>query len=178
MLTEPALSTGGQPMLATLLKPKVDLAALVLRWGIAAIFLVHGYFKLMQDFLLFPPSLMTFEQQVALGWAEVIIGGAVAIGLLSRLAALVTIVHQIGAIVLVTGGRALAGPEINRTGADYTRVGPEFNLVLIALCVGIILLGSGMFSLDHLLKRLVLGAEPGAAPESHAPGNLTAAHSR
>ena len=31
--------------MANLLAPKVDLAALVIRLGLAAIFIVHGYFK-------------------------------------------------------------------------------------------------------------------------------------
>jgi uncharacterized membrane protein YphA (DoxX/SURF4 family) len=168
MHAKPALSIGGQDMLTTLLKPKVDLAALVLRWGIAAIFLVHGYFKIVQTEPLLPESIMTFEQQIVLAWTEMVIGGAVAIGLFSRLAALVAIGHQIGAIVLITGKRALAGPEINMSGADYTKVGPEFNLVLIALCLGVILLGSGIFSLDYPLRRLVLGAETEEASGSHA----------
>jgi uncharacterized membrane protein YphA (DoxX/SURF4 family) len=167
-------------MFASLLKPKVDLASLAIRWGIAAIFLVHGYFKLVQQY----PLLQQFsmEEQTIIGWAEVAIGGMMFFGLFSRIAALAAIAHQIGAIVMVTGRRALAGFDrralagfdMNMTGADYTRVGPEFNLVIVALCLGVILLGSGAFSVDACLMRLMTrsgsDAPAPAAPKAMATG--------
>jgi uncharacterized membrane protein YphA (DoxX/SURF4 family) len=159
-------------MFASLLKPKVDLASLAIRWGIAAIFLVHGYFKLVQQYPLLPQFSM--EEQTIIGWAEVAIGGMMFIGLISRIAALAAIAHQIGAIVMVTGRRALAGFDMNMTGADYTRVGPEFNLVIVALCLGVILLGSGAFSVDACLMRLMTrsgsDAPAPAAPKAMATG--------
>ena len=139
-------------MMTNLLAPKVDLAALIIRLGLAAIFIVHGYFKVYQDNPLLEQ--MDMSTQLAVGWAEIICGLALAGGLLSRPAALVMIVVQVAAIVLVTGSRALSGPAIQATGADYTKVGPEFNLALIAMCVGVILLGSGSVSVDHFLMRL------------------------
>jgi uncharacterized membrane protein YphA (DoxX/SURF4 family) len=138
-------------MLANLMKPKVDGAALVLRLGLAAIFIVHGTFKLYQDAPLL--AALSLSTQIALGWIEVICGVLLAIGLLSRLATVPLIIEQITAIVVVTWPRALRGPAITPTGADYTKVGPEFNLVLIAMCFAVILLGSGVFSVDHYLNR-------------------------
>jgi uncharacterized membrane protein YphA (DoxX/SURF4 family) len=150
-------------MLAKLLAPKVDLASLILRWGLASLFIVHGYFKIVQDQPLL--SELSASTETAVGWAELICGGALALGLFSRLASLALVVLQVGAIVLVTGKYALRGPVIYPAGADYTRVGPEFNLVVIALCVGVILLGSGVFSLDHLLGRLLRGKKVETANE-------------
>jgi uncharacterized membrane protein YphA (DoxX/SURF4 family) len=139
-------------MLANLLKPKADLASLILRWGLAALFLVHGFFKLVQQQPLMP--LLSPSTEMAVGWAELLCGLALALGLLSRLAAAVVIALQVAAIVLVTGKLALLGPDITATGADYTKVGPEYNLLVIVACVAVILLGSGVVSLDHLLVRL------------------------
>jgi uncharacterized membrane protein YphA (DoxX/SURF4 family) len=149
-------------MFTSMLKPKVDLTSLVIRWGLAAVFLVHGYFKLVQDFPL-RPELSLYEQTLV-GWAETIIGTAMALGLLSRIAALAGIVHQVLIIILVTGKLALAGFEMTPWGADYTRVGPEFNLVIIALFLGVILLGSGVFSLDGLVLRLLSRSKHEALP--------------
>jgi uncharacterized membrane protein YphA (DoxX/SURF4 family) len=139
-------------MLANLLKPKVDLAALLLRWGLASLFVVHGFWKVMQEEQLLAQLSMSTEK--AVGWAELVCGLALALGLLTRLAALGVIALQVGAIALVTGGRALRGPEINPTGADYMKVGPEYNLLIIVACLAVVLLGSGAVSLDHLIGRL------------------------
>jgi uncharacterized membrane protein YphA (DoxX/SURF4 family) len=145
-------------MLTNLLKPRVDLASLVMRWGLAAIFLVHGYFKLVQDFPL-RPDLMGMTEQTLLGWAEMVIGAAMALGLCARLAALAGIAHQLAIIVMVTGRLAFAAFEMMPWGADYTRVGPEFNMAISALFVGVLVLGSGKFSVDGLVMRLVGGAK-------------------
>src|ERR1700681_3624776 len=99
-------------MFTSLLKPKADLTSLVIRWGLAAVFLVHGYFKLVQDFPL-RPELNLYEQTLV-GWAETIIGAAMALGLLSRIAALAGIVHQVLIIILVTGKLALVGFDMTR----------------------------------------------------------------
>jgi uncharacterized membrane protein YphA (DoxX/SURF4 family) len=140
----------GEPMFANLLKPKTDLAALMLRMGLAAIFIVHGSMKIAQSASLLP-DVMSLQMQNVLGWTELISGVALAVGLFSRLAALVIIPLQLGAIVRVTWRRALAGPAFEAQGVDFMKVGPEFNIVLIAMCLGVILLGSGVVSLDHVL---------------------------
>jgi uncharacterized membrane protein YphA (DoxX/SURF4 family) len=150
-------------MFTSMLKPKVDLTSLVIRWGLAAVFLVHGYFKLVQELPL-RPELMSMTEQTVIGWAEMIIGVAMMIGLLSRIAALAGIAHQVAIINMVTGRLALAGFEMTPWGADYTRVGPEFNLVIIALFLGVILLGSGVFSLDGLVLRLLSRSKHEALP--------------
>jgi putative oxidoreductase len=149
-------------MFAKLLEPQVDLAALLLRWGLAAIFVVHGYIKVTVGFPLIPDFHPT--AQTAVGWVELICGLALAVGLLSRVAALGILALQVGAIILVTGQYALTGLTLRPTGADFTKVGPEYNLVLIVLGLGVIVLGGGAASLDHLLGSLRRGPVARAVP--------------
>jgi uncharacterized membrane protein YphA (DoxX/SURF4 family) len=141
-------------MLAYLLKPHTDIASLLLRWMLASIFVVHGYFKIDQEYSLDIPG-VSLETQMAVGWTEMICGGLMMVGLLTRLACLPLIAVQIGAIAMVTWHGALMGPILRQSGADYTKVGPEFNLALITMCVVLIIQGAGAISLDHLLVTLL-----------------------
>jgi uncharacterized membrane protein YphA (DoxX/SURF4 family) len=152
-------------MPTNLLKPHVDFAALLLRLGLAAIFIVHGVMKIVQEYPLIDEKIVSFGAQTAAGWMELICGILLAIGLFSRLACIPLIIEQILAIYLITGARALAGPAIQAGGADYTRVGPEFNLVLITMCLAVIVLGSGVISVDHWLLT-VMNRKKGAAMSS------------
>jgi uncharacterized membrane protein YphA (DoxX/SURF4 family) len=155
-------------MPTNLLKPHVDFAALLLRLGLAAIFIVHGVMKIVQEFPLIQEEIISFGAQTAAGWVELVCGILLAIGLFSRLAAIPLIIEQIMAIYLVTGARALAGPAIQASGADYTKVGPEFNLVLITMCLAVIALGSGVMSVDHCL-RMMMSRRKGASGVSSVP---------
>jgi uncharacterized membrane protein YphA (DoxX/SURF4 family) len=148
-------------MLAKLLKPQADVASLLLRWALAALFTVHGAIKLVQDYPLIPTMSMTM--QTVVGVAELTCGVALALGLLSRLAALGMIVVQAGAIMLETWKYALQGPTIEPSGADFSKVGPEFNAVLITMCACVMVLGSGVVSLDHFLMKWWSGRKTGAA---------------
>jgi uncharacterized membrane protein YphA (DoxX/SURF4 family) len=166
-------------MLANWLKPQVDLAALLLRLGLAAIFCVHGGFKVVQTLPLLDE--LTLASQTALGWTELICGILLALGLLSRLSALVLAALQVGAIILFTGHLALRGPMIGPRSADYTVVGPEYNLVLIAMCLCVVLLGSGAISVDRCLvnwwaskKATTTGAAPSSGGASVPVGSGSA----
>jgi uncharacterized membrane protein YphA (DoxX/SURF4 family) len=153
-------------MLANLLKPRVDLAALVLRLGLAAIFVVHGIFKLVQEFPLnedLPMPVQTF-----VGCVELIAGLMLAAGLFSRIAAVALAIEQIVIIGMVTHKFAWAGPKFTPEGADFTRVGPEYNLALIALAVAVFFLGSGAVSLDSVIMG-ALNRKKGMAPTPGAP---------
>jgi putative oxidoreductase len=138
-------------MLATLRSYKLDAAALLLRVGLAAIFVVHGYVKVHQHSPL-DEQLLTLTEQRLVGWAELVCGIALLVGLLSRFAALGIVAVQIGAIVLVTGSHAMQGLTIRKLGGiDWRLVGPEYNLVLITMAVCVLILGSGAFSLDRVI---------------------------
>jgi uncharacterized membrane protein YphA (DoxX/SURF4 family) len=151
-----------------LLKPQPDMASLLLRAGLAAIFIVHGAIKVRQDFVLLKD--LSMAQQQALGWAELILGLLLLVGLLSRLSALGIIVLQAGAIFVQTGKHALEGLTITHEGADFMRVGPEFNLVLITMSLALIVLGSGSMSVDYLIWSWWRARKPAAAG---APGSVT-----
>jgi uncharacterized membrane protein YphA (DoxX/SURF4 family) len=153
-------------MLENLLRPQLNSAALMLRLGLAAIFVPHGIFKVVQQYALIEQISLSTQQIV--GWTELACGLALMFGLFSRLAALAVIAMQLGAIILVTGEHALMGPDINARGADYTRVGPEFNLVLIVMCSCVILLGSGAWSLDYLILRVFSKSSSSVAPPAPA----------
>jgi putative oxidoreductase len=155
-------------MFANLLKPNVDLAALLLRLGLAAIYIVHGYIKVVQELPLMK-EVMSLQTQAIVGWTELLCGIALTLGLFSRLAALATIPVQVGAIVLVTGKRALQTPSFESGAVDFMRVGPEYNLLLIVMSIALITLGSGMMSLDHCLLNLWRRKKaPAAAPQTVA----------
>jgi uncharacterized membrane protein YphA (DoxX/SURF4 family) len=80
--------------------------------------------------------------QYAVTWGEILGGVALLLGLLTRLAALGLIVIQLGAIYFVTLPLGLTGEG----GAGY-----EYNLVLIATCLVLMIQGPGGWSLDHCL---------------------------
>src|SRR3954454_12959545 len=80
-----------------------DLAGLLLRLGLAAIFLVRGGIKVVYGPTEWAGEDLNVNVQAAVAWGEVLVGGALLIGLLSRLAAVGAIVIMAGAIILETG---------------------------------------------------------------------------
>lgn len=136
-------------MLAYLRKPHPDLAAVILRLCLGYVFIVHGYSKTSQEFEWTREISPTM--QTVVGWAELIFGILLVLGLLSRLAALGVIAIMIGAIVHVTGRRGFIPVEMTPQGFTFRTVGTEHNFLIIAACLALLVLGSGWFSLDHLI---------------------------
>lgn len=162
-------------MLADLLKSKESLASLILRLGLAAIFIVHGFIKIDVDVALTPRA-MSLSGQRAVGWLELISGLLLLGGLATRIAAGVVVVLQVAAIALVTGKYAMDGVRYAPTGADYALVGPEYNLALIAMCLCLLVLGGGVVSLDRLIANARARANAaGATPETPAAASTAAA---
>jgi putative oxidoreductase len=132
-----------------------DIALLVLRLVLGGVFVAHGAQKLFGSFG--GPGIegtAGFHEQLGIkpakpmailaGLAEFVGGMLVAAGFLTPLAALALIVVMIVAIVKVhlkNGFFAASG-------------GYEFNLVLIAVAVALILAGSGAYSIDAALEIL------------------------
>src|SRR5262249_18459737 len=117
---------------------KSDLAALVLRLALATTFVIHGYYKLwiMEGDKWAPDLNPVLPSLVA--WTELVGGLALAVGLLTRLAALGIGVVQVGAILLVTGQREFVHdliPPGSHTGFVFTSIGFEYNFALLAMCV-------------------------------------------
>ena len=146
-----------------LLKPA--LAPLILRVGLAAILLYHGLLKLGHDAgtdwspdLGIPP-----EIQALVAWVELLSGIAIALGALTRFAAFAIAVIQIGAIILVTGHKDFIslqrlGPETR--GYRFVAVGWEYNFAIVVMCLTLLMLGSGTWSLNSAILRLWRSRRP------------------
>jgi putative oxidoreductase len=132
-----------------------DLALLIVRAGLAWIFIYHGAGTLFGAFhqagihgetLYFqanhlrPAEFFTYVD----GLTQFIGGILIAVGVFGRLAGLALAGDMIGAMVTITFSQGLAGPD----GLGY-----QLNLALIISSLVIALLGTGQISLDELLRR-------------------------
>jgi putative oxidoreductase len=155
---------------------KDNLVALILRAGLAVIFLYHGLDKIItgsagstwihqmyEHGREMVPTTLTFSGiQVAVAWGEFLGGLALAIGLLTRLASLGLIIIQLGAIYLVTAPRGFSFEK----GGGY-----EYNLALVAMCLALMILGAGMWSVDSvLLHNREKAHRHAAVPAPHLAG--------
>jgi uncharacterized membrane protein YphA (DoxX/SURF4 family) len=129
-------------------RPHVDLASLILRLGLAAIFIAQGYMKLSQEES-WTDQLTPTMQKVVSG-AELACGVMLAVGFLSRLAALGLVAEMIGAITLVTGARGFMPVSFGPSGFTF-QAGAAYNFLIIVACLALVVLGSGVVSVDYLL---------------------------
>jgi putative oxidoreductase len=156
---------------------KASIAPLILRLGLASIFLYHGYLKIWPHDALWGMSwqaTLPAWQQLVVAWGEVIGGLMLAAGLLSRLAAMGFIFLQLGAIILFTGGhdfvrlpRSLG--RASDEAAYRMQVGYEYNFALIVMCLCLLILGSGRWSIDNGLRQLRRGRKSETAPLATEP---------
>jgi len=158
-------------MFAYLRKPHVDLGTLLLRLGLAAVFMAHGYIKVYQP--LSWTTLISPAWQQIVGWTELVCGTALALGLLSRLAALGPMAVMIGAIALVTGAHEFIFVDVGPSGFTFKASGYEYNFMIIVVCLAVIVMGSGRYSLDRLIfgrKKTPLNpAQPVGGPHVASP---------
>jgi putative oxidoreductase len=148
------------PFLKPLNAARTDLACLILRLSLAAIFIYHGLDKVtgqnnewganwMAKLIEAPAStsqrtpLMT-TVQLGVAYGELVGGMALALGLFTRLAATIMIFIQGAAISL-----ALSNQIFSPTKGG----GGEYNFALIAMCVAVLFLGAGRVSFDWLFGR-------------------------
>jgi putative oxidoreductase len=135
--------------------------------GLGVLFLAHGYIKIHQ-----PTSWSTEisrPMQHLVGWTEFTCGLALALGLFSRLAAFGVAIVMIGAISLITGQREFIDISIGRQGFNYKVSGYEYNFIILTMSLAVIALGSGRFSLDHLIfgRKDEMKARPQATGAPH-----------
>ena len=121
-----------------------DLTFMGLRLSIGLIFILHGWGKINPGFLNFMGSLgLPAEMQFLIVAAEVGGGILLIFGVFSRIGATVISIVMLGAIFLVKGAQSLTGDG-----------GVEFDLVLLAGVLIIMVAGPGRVSLAHLIKKL------------------------
>jgi putative oxidoreductase len=133
---------------------KNTVAALLLRLALAAIFIFHGlqlvggeghdlgaaWMNAMAEKQGQPPP--AAPVQLAVAWGQLVGGIALALGFLTRLAALGIIVIMAGAIALVHWAN----------GFDITKGGYEYNMLIIVVCITLVLLGGGNLAVDRFFR--------------------------
>jgi uncharacterized membrane protein YphA (DoxX/SURF4 family) len=114
-----------------------------------------------RDIQLPPTALEQHWAQLAVAWGELLGGILLLFGFGSRLAAVWLIIIQAGAIYTVTGMRGFSVAE----GGGY-----EYNVVLLAMCLAVLCLGSGPFSLSRALSKK--RTPPQAAAQQPEPAHV------
>jgi len=131
---------------------------LLLRVGLAAVFIYHGLDKITPDnaygmkwadHMPQAPALLQNASplQAAVAWGELLGGVAVALGFFTRLAAAGLIIIMMGAIFTYTGGHGFSAVSGGAVGGGY-----EYNFVLILMAAALFLSGAGTFSLDRVIR--------------------------
>lgn len=120
-----------------------DWGLLVLRLAIGAVFVYHGMMKWQMDGL---SPIMTI-----LKFAEPIGGVALILGVLTQLASLGFIIIMLGAIYMKMSG--FGQQPLDVFGSFGGQGGWEFDLVILAGCVVLFLMGAGKTSVDMLISK-------------------------
>jgi len=122
-----------------------DIANMGLRASIGVIFIIHGFGKFGNPGFGGWISSMGIpaEMQIPIALAEFIPGILLLIGVLTRISASLLSIVMLGAIFLVKGATSLTGDH-----------GYEFDLILLAACLVLIVAGPGKVSISHAAKKI------------------------
>ena len=122
-----------------------DAAQMGMRTAIGVIFIVHGFGKFGNPGFGGWISSMGIpaEMQIPIALAEFIPGILLIIGVLTRISASLISIVMLGAIFLVKGASSLTGEH-----------GYEFDLILLAACLVVIVAGPGRVSLSYVFKKV------------------------
>lgn len=122
-----------------------DVVFMGLRSAIGVIFIAHGISKFGEGFVGFltGPIGLPAEMQIPIALAELIPGILLIFGVLSRLSASLLSIIMLGAIFHVKGASNLTGQG-----------GYELDLILLATCLVIIVMGPGRVSISHIVKKI------------------------
>lgn len=125
--------------------PLADIAFMGLRATVGVIFIVHGFSKFGNPGFAgwigsmgIPP-----EMAVVIALGETVPGILLIIGVLSRISASIISIIMVGAIFYVKELAAFTGDR------SY-----EFDLILLASCLVIIVMGPGRVSLSHIARKI------------------------
>jgi uncharacterized membrane protein YphA (DoxX/SURF4 family) len=146
-----------------------SIACVFLRLGLGTLFVYHGAMKLTRDWGTTWSESLPTEVQATVAWAELGCAVLLCIGLLSRLAALGLGLLQGGAIYFFTGERGFVRDDLISLGAhgmhgfNFVNIGYEYNFAIIIMCLALICLGSGKYSVDHMIFCRMKGQGPARA---------------
>ena len=127
---------------------KNAIVPVLLRLALAAVFIFHGYNLVGGEGNEWGANWMKSEGaparpvQMAVSWGQLVGGIALAVGFLTRLAAVGIIAIMAGAIALVHWPH----------GFDIRQGGFEYNFVLIVMCLCLVLGGPGPFAVDRFFR--------------------------
>lgn len=122
-----------------------DVAMMGVRVAVGVVFIVHGMGKFNPGFAFALDNWgMPAAMQVPIALAEVVPGILLIIGILTRISSGLLAIVMLGAIFLVKGAQVFAGD------------GPatEFDIVLLAAALLVVVMGPGRISLSHVVRRL------------------------
>jgi putative oxidoreductase len=121
-----------------------DIVFIGLRSVIGVIFILHGISKLNPGFAENLPNMgLPAEMQIPIALAELIPGILLIIGVLSRLSASLISIIMLGAIFMIKGASSITG-----------KGGVEFDLILLASALVIMIVGPGRISLAQAIKKI------------------------
>ena len=122
-----------------------DIANMGMRAAIGVIFIVHGAGKFNEGFVGFLTGGLGLpaEMQIPIALAEMVPGILLLIGVFTRLSASLISIVMLGAIFYVKQAGSLTGER-----------GVEFDLILLAACLVVMIAGPGRISIAHVVKKL------------------------
>lgn len=120
-----------------------DIALLLLRLAIGAVFIYHGTAKWGADSTL---------MQV-LSFVEPIAGVAILIGVVTELAAFVLAIVMFGAIYMKMTGFGQSAFDFAGTFAPQGGAGWEFDLILLVGCIILLTMGAGKYAVDAMMRK-------------------------
>lgn len=121
-----------------------DITHFGIRAAIGTIFIVHGSGKFDPGFVGFLNQIgIPAEMQILIALAEFVPGILLIIGVLTRISALILSIDMLGAIFHVKHADHLTGQG-----------GYEFDLILLAGVLSVIVAGPGRVSISHVVKKI------------------------
>ena len=122
-----------------------DITNMGMRAAIGVIFIVHGAGKFNEGFIGFLTGGLGLpaEMQIPIALAEMVPGILLLIGVFTRLSASLISIVMLGAIFYVKQAGSLTGER-----------GVEFDLILLAACLVVMIAGPGRISIAHVVKKL------------------------
>ena len=121
-----------------------DVVFMGLRSAIGVIFILHGMMKFNPGFANALPNMgLPPEMQIPIALAEVVPGVLLIIGVLSRFSGALLSIVMIGAIFHIKGAQSMTGDG-----------GVEFDVILLAASLVIMIAGPGRISLAQAIKKI------------------------